>query len=435
MKRAYWIITIILVAVLARVLFYLNYPAYQTTGDSVTYYLTARSMIEKGVYADQWRTPVYPMMIALPYLLEGKKMPQEFPYMSYEFLWVRIAQSVAGVLSLVILFYLLRSLGVGDSASGWYCLFMACNRTLMAFEHQLLTESFSVLSLLIITYMVVRLTKRFDWRSFYSTSVLMIVVVFLRPSYIALPLVVFAILCWRHRSKFILLASICMLIVYGSVLFIYAETNARLVQYRGISRISDVNLLGKILTLRLQVASAPESQGVKEIIREYMETNEDVNPWSVFRAYPLLYRSEYAKPLGDFVHSVVSANAPTYVYEATKQIPYSLIDISEENDILYTTQRFNTLFKFLDWIYYYSQYINLAVLCAAPWYIMVALRKRNTKNAGYLVISIMILYHIAFAVYLGYADFARHLSVIQPLLYVLSFSFIGNVMIGVRKRI
>lgn len=426
MKRRMWIGAIIAVAVCIRVLFYLNYPGYQTTGDSVTYYLTGKSMRATRVFADQWRTPVYPMIIALPYILEGKAMPEEFPYLSYEFIAIRVAQSVAGIIALIILFYLLMALGVRETGAGWYCLFMACNRTLMVFEHQLLTESFSLFCLLCIVFWLVKLMKTFSWRVFFMTSILSIFVVFLRPSYIALPLVVSGLVGWRYWRRQIVIAVGAVSVVYASLLIAYMQTNATYYKYQGISRISDVNLLGKILTYKLPIDTTPDTTGVKQIIGDYLSWNPDPNPWSVFRSYPQLYTIAYAKPLGDFVHAVVRNNIGTYFVRATREIPASLIDVSGENEIAYSTKRFEWLFSWLNSMYYWSQYINLIILVAAPYYILAALRKKNAQTSGYMVLSIVALYHIAFAVYLGYADFARHLSVVQPLLYFLSFSFIAG---------
>jgi len=297
----------------------------------------------------------------------------------------------------------------------------------LVFEHQLLTESFSTVLLVLIVSLLAGLIRTFHATKFILLSVLCIAGVFLRPGYIALPFILVGILVWYFRRKVVVVAGLMVLVVYIGVLLIYAQTNVRYFQYRGISRIRDVNMLGKILTLRLPIEHTPDVGGIKQIIQDYRRDYTDTNPWQVFMRFPQLFGTDYLNSLGDFVGAAIRDNAYAYFIASTAQIPGAILNVSDENEVAYTTKRLEPLFEFLNRAYYATQYVLLLLIIAGPVYIVRGLLRRSRYNTYLLILASISLYHIVVAVYLGYADYTRHLSVAYPFMYILAFIFLYDV--------
>jgi hypothetical protein len=431
MKQGYWVLCIIAVALLMRLLFGHNMPAYRMSGDSVSYFLTAKLMLKQHMLVDHWRTPVYPLILAAPFVLSGQPLPETLPIeVRWQFALIRIVQAVSGIIAIALLFFLLLQIGLKRSFAGVICLFMACNRTLIIFEANLLTEAFATLWLMVVVYLVVLLLKKFDWWKLMTISILFIIGVFLRPSYIAFPFVLLGLLVWYYPKKIIMAASAMSISLYLMTLVVYTQANALYFQYPGISRISDVNILGKILKFSLPLGHATEVMGIKQLVNAYMVDNpQGIDPWQIYVDHPELYNNEYAVPMHLFVGEVLRENIVTYIVESTKQIPTALTSVSEWADqVDMTRSGFGWFFDWLQYIYHYAQTINLIVIVTIPLTILEALRKKTFHNTVLLLLALTIAYHVGVGVYLGYADFGRHLGVMQPLIYSFSFIWWGRVL-------
>lgn len=440
MKRVYWVFAIIAVAVLIRLLFIQNFGRYQMSGDSVSYYLTVSSMKQKHVIVDPWRTPVYPLIIAFTYYLDRTPMltnlPREF---SYDLWHLRVAQSVGAIFMFVLLFFLLLKMGVDDWFAGIFCIFMATNMVLMTNEHSILTEAFSSLWLIGVLYLTVLLLRRFTLWQFVFTSILFVVGVFLRPTYIAFPLLVVGILIWHHRKKFVIVCGVTTLVIYGIILLTYSELNFMAYSYQGISRISDVNMLGKILLYNLPVDSAPDTAGIKTMINVYRKTINIPDPWQVFTRNPQLYGVAYAEPFSAFMRTVILQNFGSYLIGATRELPGALV---VQGDLVYNTLREGQFFKKLTLFDQSIRYIIFVEFFALPFIFYNAFQKQSVKTTGLLLMLLTSLYHIVFGVYVGYGEYSRHLSVSLPVTYFVctvclmyAVRYVGTRIIGAgRKR-
>ncbi len=420
MKSFFWIICIVIIAVAVRVLYNLHSPLYETTGDTVSYYLTAKMMIKNRVVVDPWRTPVYPMILASPFAFTGKMMPDNVVGVYIPEFWdIRVLQSAGGVLMVVLLFLLLIRLRFTPRVAGLYCLFIACDNTFLLFEHTMLTEAFAALWLVSTILLTVRLLSRFSAPAFISFVFMWVIGTFLRPSFIALPIVLSAILVWKYWNRNIIVWSLLGLFVYGAVLIGYSFANARTYDYPGISRISDVNLWGKILALRLPIVRIPDARGVKPMLQATIDMKSD-DPWQAFRQFPELYDTTYAAPFHQFITEATRQSILPYVFESTGQLPGALVSKSDVVDVT-ATNRFNWLFGPLQLAYQYAMYINFTVIVAFPVFLYEAWKKKNTYNIALVLFVLVGLYQIGVGVYLGYNDYARHISIAQPFLYLTSF--------------
>lgn len=417
MKWQHWIFVIVTVAIGIRVLFMAHIPGYQTSGDTVSYFLT-RTLV------DPWRTPVYPFIMRGPFLLKGTPLPDQLPRETFsEELWsIRVAQSLAGIATVVLLFFLLVRLKFSTNVAGLYCVFIACHPSLLINEFSILTEAFATLWLIIVLYLTVHQLHRLDVRATALLALLCIVGVFLRPGYILFPLVILGALVWHHRSRFSIALSIGVLCVYATTILFYVQENDINHSYRGISRIADVNMLGKILLYRLPVDSNAGIVG--QSVADHMKGSSDPSPWEVYRRYPELYSDQFAAPMSTFTRAVVRKHFLPYFIGATKELPGAIMEISQVDPIIHKTERFAGVFRILSQLYRWTQATHFILLFAVLFFLLKFWRKQTLHTSAAALFALTGLYHIVFGVYLGYGEYARHLSVAQPILYIVSFWFV-----------
>lgn len=435
MKWYIWIVVIIAIAAGIRVLFNQHFPGYQTSGDSVSYYLTLLNLKERKNLVDPWRTPVYPILLAAPYVWSRKPLPAELPreYFSQELWTIRIAQSFAGIATLVLLFFILIRVKFSTNLAGVYCVFIACHPTLMINEFSLLTEAFATLWLVALLYVSVLLLSRVDMRKSIMFAAFCILGVFLRPSYIVFPPVILAILLWHHRSRLVVAFSVVVLCIYGVTVSLYIQSNDRIYAYRGISRISDVNILGKILLYKLPVDTTADSV-IKNRVVTYTQDFTDVSPWGLYRQYPDLFNNEYATPMSIFVRDVFRRNFGLYFIGATKELPGAIMEIGEVDPIIQRTARWETLFLVLSRVYRLTQLTHFILIIAIPFLIIDLMRKQTIQKSTVTLFAFVSLYHIALGVYMGYGEYVRHLSVVVPIMYIVSFWFVGEQLTRYRAK-
>lgn len=421
MTKYLWLIGLIILAITIRILYYFHSPTYETAGDTVSYYLAGKAMVEEKRFIDPWRTPLYPVILAVPFLLGARPMPTDVVGVYIPEFWtVRIVQSIGGVLMIALLYVLLLLVGFSRRTSALYGIFIACNYLILMFEHTILTESFAVLWLVGTMYLTVSVIRRFSIRIFSLTVILWIVGTLLRPNFIALPIILSGIILLAHRTRIVIFACLAGLLVYGTVLYAYAGMNGNIYKYQGITRISDVNLLGKMLAYRLPMDSGEEKSDV-ELWLQSSQAAADTDPWQVFRNHPELFTNSYAMPLHTIVTKSVFRSIIPFVIDSTMELPGSLVSPSIVTDVTAKVNRFDNFFATLERIYYFGMYVNFAVFIAVPVFLWEALMNRTLKAYSLLLFSLVGLYQVCAGVYLGYDDFGRHILIAQPLLYVPSF--------------
>ncbi len=437
MKWYWWIGIIIVSALTVRLLFAASFPWYRTSGDSVTYYYTAPHVVKKFIFADPWRTPGYPIIMAIPFLLEGKEMPHTISQTDFvgEFWSIRIAQGVAGIVTVILLFILLRFLGVSENHAGLYTLFIACSYPLLLFEYYLLPEAFTTLWLVSTVLLTVFLLKRFRIWQFLALFLLSVIGFFLRPLSILLPVVFLSVLVWHWRSRTVIVSSVIALIFYGGILMWYTQANYALYQYSGISRISDVNILGKILAYRIPVENARDYGGVKTIISTYMNGTYNPDPWQVFLQNGILYADSKATPLHEFIGDVLRNNLFTYITKATAEIPSNMISPTLIDEKMDAPGFAGWAFHMLSKIYQYVQVVDILLIGIVPVMLFLSWRHHSVRNSGVLLLSLVGLYHMIGANYASYSDYMRLMAIAQPFMLFVSFLFLFRMTAVIFRRL
>jgi len=143
------------------------------------------------------------------------------------------------------------------------------------------------------------------------------------------------------------------------------------------------------------------------------------DPWQVYRQFPEMYDAKNALPFHEFITKATRQSILPYVIKSTLELPGALVSKSDIVDVM-ATNRFDWLFQTLQRTYQYAMYINYTVIVAFPVFLYEAWKK-TTYNIALVLFALVGLYQIGIGVYLGYNDYARHISIAQPFLYLTSF--------------
>jgi hypothetical protein len=274
----------------------------------------------------------------------------------------------------------------------------------------------------------VQLLKKFSATKFIIVTVLLILGVFLRPIYVAFPVIVFGVLCLRYANRKVFIWSIIAGAIYAGILVGYCRANYAVNGYNGISRISDANLLGEILLYRLPVENAPEASGIKTIVSAYMREGGVPDPWQVYLRNTQLYDVAYANPMHVFVVNVIAADFPLFFLRATEGIPGIISALSEFQNVSQRPGAQSILWDTAMYSSYVMQYTECILCLAAPILLYMVFKKRTVLRMSILFIVLTGLYHMIFTVYVSYEQRQRFLSEIIPLLYAVCTFGISHII-------
>ena len=400
-----------------RMLYALHSPTYITTGDSVSYFLTAKQIVEKKQFVDPWRTPIYPMILSIPYVITHATLPDEISGIyTFGLYSVRIVQSLAVVIASVFLYLICTQIGIKKSVAALLVLLGTCDYVLLLLEHAILTEAFAFCWLVFVVYIQIQLLRKF---SIVSVGILLaswIVGVFLRPSFIAIPILCISLLILRYRTWNVARYALLSLCIYASFLFGYSTINLQHHGVSGISRVSDVNIWGKLLHLDVQDSTLGQSD-IAQKARSARVVNPK-HPYEIFRQFPEMYKKEYAERFHAFVIGVLGQNRGAYIWDSLVSIPNVVTSKTDLIDITATTGVFDAQFAVLKTVYEWVMYLAYIPLFAFPFMIIYFVTKNTPEAYGRLMVLFISMYHVAMSTVMIYDDFGRHMSIARPFLLI-----------------
>jgi len=430
MKKFIALLALLLFAVLVRIALYRAAPQYLATADTASYYATARKIVTTRVLADPWRTPGYPVFLALPFIFEGKPLPDTYyGYFTPEFVALRVVQSAAGVLTVMLFYAVLLNIGLKRKPAWIFGFLVACNWSVLLYENILLTETLSLLWLVTTMFLMVSALRRWLLGKGIALGVLFAIGVLLRPSIIFLPVLFASLLAWYWRKRIVVVWAVSTLVLYAGVLITYSRMNAQYFSYSGISRISDVNVLGKILQYRLSVQQVQGGE-IKDIVAPYISDHQ-TDPWIIYAKNPQLYDAKYAAPTHQFVTDVIRHNIGLYILRSAQDIPVAMLTSGDIEYTLVARPFLNNFFGFLTYINRYLRMGYVLLFVALPVYLYRAWKKKSLYNVSLALFSFVGLYYVTTAVFLSYNDYGRLMLPAVPFLFVVSYWWCYQVVRGI----
>lgn len=191
---------LVLLALLARLLAALFYQHVTTFPDSFGYTPLAK-LISAGSlngYTGE-RSPGYPMLISLC----GNNLTV-----------TAIVQVILGLLTTVIAYNVALLAKLGKGSAFFLTLAFSCSLHAIFYETAILTESLTLLSILLITFFTLKFLESTDWKTAAILSILLGYLVLIKPFYIYLPFVIYFINALkRFNLKYRLANGIILLIL------------------------------------------------------------------------------------------------------------------------------------------------------------------------------------------------------------------------------
>jgi hypothetical protein len=291
---------VVLVVCCTLTIYYWNHPAVDTSSDTINYVnvVNNRILIGGGL-VDPLRTPGYPLLITLVFLLAGRG----------NLFAVSIVQ--AGLFALATLEVYL--LGVLLWRRAWVAfavgVLMATNTLLLAYAKALVVESLALWLVTTLALAVVLFLRRMQVRWLWCVALLTLATLMTRPewAYVSVPLFAYLLLvAWRRgKLRRILPHALLAVLLLNGLLGAYILVNAAQNGLPAITFVQRINLLGKVMQYHMQNEAAPEYAQVAREINAYMAQgylNPDTDLF--VQMYPDLVANHW-QLAGDYAASVV----------------------------------------------------------------------------------------------------------------------------------
>lgn len=414
----------ILLSIIIRLLYAFYSPQPLISPDTFGYYQAGQEMIKTGVLVHHSRPPVYPLF---------HMISPDFNTAAHLAVFL---QTIMGITGLYLLHRILIAIKISPKWSALFVLFIGLNPNLFVQERVILTESLAVFFLILLTYSIVKLINKFSVQCYLLIVLCFILLLFLKPLYLALPLIMIPLLFIFKRSKQLFLWSSLSFLLILLLVFLYIQTNSKYHGYPGFSRIGDIDLLGQILYFNLNIEKGKEVSYFYDMIKDYRKTGGDPMPFRFLEHYdPEIYnKPERFRELAKFNRLVIMDNLTPFFSGILQLIPKALISTNDLYSYAPKTDNrvLKTVFDSLFYFYSLTQYLNFLLFPAVIIYIVFRLIKNpkyvilNTKYE--IIISSIPLFHLFLTIPFVYYDFGRLLSPSLPQLYLAIFLFISPVI-------
>ncbi len=287
-RRVPWALLVLLITSLAVASFYIDQPIRpEFSYDTPSYLAVTSKILTQGQPVDALRTPGYPMLVALVFLVAGVN----------NFLAVSVVQGILFVLATLEI-YLLTLLVLRRAwLAGIIGLLVGSNTYLLSFVKPIIVEGFALWLTVSLALASVLFVQRLQRRYLWLAAVLTLLLFMTRPEwvYLPIPLMAFLLLVAARHGLFRRMvphALGAVFVLYAFLgLFIYV--NATQNGYAGISSVQNINLVGKILQYHMQDEAPPEYAQTTQALDAFVKRG-GWNPYDLLTDYPPITENHWA---------------------------------------------------------------------------------------------------------------------------------------------
>lgn len=280
-------------------------PVY---ADTVSYLLAAHAILAHGQVFSTFRTPGYPGFLAILQLLAGSDGPHH----------VVAAQAAVMVLAVLEIY----ALSFNITQRRWIAAIIgACcglNLYFLDWERTTLTEACSLWVCVTVFLLLERYMRTGKLKWLASLCGTLFLAIMVRPTFVFLPLLLVALLALRAARRRIFTSAwrelaAALIVVYLLVVG-YMAGNRIVNGYFGLSYVSNVNLLGKVMEYQLQDDNSnPQYARLQSDLDNYLARHAGSwDPWLFMDAY-----TQYGQPpytaVGKYADQVIERHPLQYV--------------------------------------------------------------------------------------------------------------------------
>lgn len=412
MRSSRDIILILIVGVLFRLAYTSVYPCVHVTQDSQGYYNIGRQIFQTPKLTsiiNPYRTPAYPVFLRL--------FMTTFSGCSKSAQMVGLTQTIMNLGGIIALYFLSFTVLKRRGLALGIAIIQVTAVNLITWERSLLTEGLAIPISIFLSALAIQTLKTPTWKRIFIVTVLSIVGILLRPSFIPYPIIIFLYIAYYHKTKPVLVRSCVALSFCIIFLFGYVKTNVIGYGYFGIQDIGDINVMGRIMQFQLPLSPAKYIHPLYEQVVAYKQTTRHPNVWTFINTYDIdVVSARGLTNIQNFNHAVIAKSPLPFLLNAVRDIPGSIIFLDNSYNLpsggLISTILFISYFVFRASQYFCLLSIPLILIA---WTRL--LRKLSYDEAAVTLLGTLAYVQIFFSVMFGDGyDYPRFYSPIQPFL-------------------
>lgn len=401
--------TVVVAIIFGQFITFYHHPTVMLfTGDSTGYLDVAHRLMTTGQFIDAARPPGYPALLALIFLVAGDQNLNAVIFVQASFMML----SVAMVYLLTVRLSDARWMGAVVAS------LMATNSYLLAWEREILSETFAILLVVLTFLMLERYLHTHQRRYFVAMMVFALIGVFNRPFFLYLPALLVGVLVvqrWRTGQlqqewpRYVLAFAMAYGLIFG-----YMVGNKLQNNYFGLTYVSSVNLFGKIIEYQMQNDyTDPQYQRLGQRLDIFVQEGNSKDPQPfVFlnHTYPEYQKNYYAYASG-YTQDIIMHQPLTYglnsLNDAVVALGQPQIYYNEAHpDPEWARSFLRDIAAILRYSYFTLPLLSLAALIW--WW-----RKRDSPLA--LMLIVLSLTQIASLLEIGFASYANPYRLRVPL--------------------
>jgi hypothetical protein len=296
----------------------LQTPSFHLTSDSPRYFEGAARILQGGPISTPLDTGGYSLFLVPFVLLNGTG---HVAYIVY-------AQMLLMVLSVFEVYVLTYRI----TGQRWIGAVVACilalNVYVLNWEREIMTEALAFWMIITVFLMFEHALRTSSNRWLVGALLFSGLTVVERPLYVYVPAVLIVVLVYRAvRLRAVRATWKPMLIAatvgYG-VVGLVILSNLINFGYGGVSYVSTINMLGKIMEYHMEnLAATPQDMAISQQITAYLQTSPETEPWHFLIADPQ-YTSNYLAPIASYASDIIDHHPITFIGDGIPDIVLTL---------------------------------------------------------------------------------------------------------------
>lgn len=415
------ITSIVIVSMGARLLYQQHFKVMSVNDDSMSYFYTGRDVWKTGILVNEWRPPLYGILITIPFVLSGNLDISIKSYTFFQILFnVTVLQVALGITGSVLLYFLFLRMNLPRYAAWLLSIVFAGNFFLLIWERLVLTMFSQYYLTILLALLLDRVIYKKNPMYIFLLTFVSICIAFIHPFLLGIPLIAIAVALRIPKRKTALAGIILSLFIYLASLGIYARANGTVTGYYGLSRIGTINLFGKILEYRLPIEAAEGKEPFYSSIRLFYYGNPYQDAWNYFKSEPSMYETKNHAQFADITRTIIYANSLEYIRRSVANMP-SVVAAQNSGAIdFHVIHQENEQFvKPWQNIYRSIQLLVWISIIGIPFIIALFLFRPEKKHAVLAFGALSILYSLFVTVFFTYDiyDYGRYMVTVQPFLW------------------
>ncbi len=421
---------------LVKYIYHRHNPLYFWFPDTYQYLNRGQAIARGEPIIHFYRTPLYPLL--LKYLLPLSGYPevniQTINYFNYQ--KVVKFQSDYGIIGAIAFLFLACFTFNINIKLLIICLLFAFNIRIFAWEKNILTESITLNTILILVCFLVLFLKSKNVFYLLCSYLFSIILFLIRPVFFSLPITLAPFFVYYMRKKKIYFQSqiaILMCILFLIIPFYYSLQNKRLYGYFGLTNIIQQDLLAKTIQYRLDGKNidfdSVYSSHFNDCIQQHVQgtwigTDDCLSTLNLPNDAWFLHSATIA---GSFAKKLIMKHPWEFLLKTIMILPQVLID--NRPDPFYwisTYANIPSLENFWEKInnfYIFIHQFTLAFYLFYPFSLYRFIRQPSSKNAIIITLGNIVAYQIILNAFFTQSDYIRLRSPILPELYLFCFYY------------